>query len=85
MKYIRAFAIVGVFLLFLITMKQQIKVLKQDLNHALVNLKAFDQERDSLSDRARVFEFKVSQLNYFNDSIVNKLNQTRRELGIKDG
>ena len=49
------------------------------------NQKAFIAENSSLKEENRVFKFTVEQLNYYNDSILQKMNDVRKELKIKDG
>ena len=49
------------------------------------NQKAFIAENSSLKEENRVFKFTVEQLNYYNDSILQKMNEVRKELKIKDG
>lgn len=51
---------------------------------SIENVKAFDMELSGLKDKNRVFKITIDQLNYFNDSITEKLNKSRKELGIKD-
>ena len=48
------------------------------------NQKAFIAENSSLKEENRVFKFTVEQLNYYNDSILQKMNDVRKELKIKD-
>ena len=48
------------------------------------NEKAFIAENSSLKNENRVFKFTVEQLNYYNDSILQKMNEVRKELKIKD-
>ena len=48
------------------------------------NLKAYIALNDTLMSTNRMFEFKASQLNYLNDSLVNKMNTIRKNMGIKD-
>ena len=48
------------------------------------NQKAFIAENSSLKEENRVFKFTVEQLNYYNDSILQKMNDVRKELRIKD-
>ena len=47
------------------------------------NEKAFIAENSSLRDENMVFKFTVEQLNYYNDSILKKMNEVRKELKIK--
>lgn len=48
------------------------------------NFKALNLEVDSLKNKAIAYQFDIEQLEYINDSIINNLNATRRELNIKD-
>ena len=59
--------------------------LKEDLSISISNEKAFITENSSLEDKNRIFKFTVEQLNYYNDSILQKMNEVRKELNIKDG
>lgn len=60
------------------------KQLREKYNISVENVKAYDAQLGGLKDDNRVFKLTVEQLNYFNDSIVKKLNESRKELGIKD-
>lgn len=59
--------------------------LKEEISVSMSNQKAFIAENSSLKDKNRVFKFTVEQLNYYNDSILQKMNEVRKELRIKDG
>lgn len=59
--------------------------LKEELSISISNEKAFIAENSSLKNENRVFKFTVEQLNYYNDSILEKMNEVRKELKIKDG
>lgn len=48
------------------------------------NFKALNLERDSLSKAVISYRFSVEQLEYINDSIIEDLNNTRKQLQIKD-
>lgn len=48
------------------------------------NFKALNLERDSLSKATIAYRFSVEQLEYINDSIIEDLNNTRKQLQIKD-
>lgn len=48
------------------------------------NEKAFLSENSILKDKNIQYQFTVEQLNYYNDSILEQLNKTRKELNIKD-
>lgn len=58
--------------------------LKEELSISVANEKAFITENSSLKNENRVFKFTVEQLNYYNDSILEKMNEVRKELDIKD-
>lgn len=58
--------------------------LKEELSISVSNEKAFIAENSSLKDENRVFKFTVEQLNYYSDSILQKMNTVRKELNIKD-
>lgn len=48
------------------------------------NFKALNLERDSLTNTAIAYKFNIEQLEYINDSIIEDLNNTRKQLKIKD-
>lgn len=58
--------------------------LKEEISVSMSNQKAFIAENSSLKDENRVFKFTVEQLNYYNDSILQKMNEVRKELNVKD-
>lgn len=58
--------------------------LQEELSVSVSNEKAFIAENSSLKNENRVFKFTVGQLNYYNDSILEKMNNVRKELKIKD-
>ena len=58
--------------------------LKEELSISVSNERAFIAENSSLKDENRIFKFTVEQLNHYNDSILQKMNEVRKELKIKD-
>ena len=50
----------------------------------MLNNKAYELENSALKDRVLQFQFTADQLNYSKDSLIQKLNETRKELKIKD-
>ena len=58
--------------------------LKEEISVSMTNQKAFIAENSFLKEENRVFKFTVEQLNYYNDSILQKMNDVRKELKIKD-
>lgn len=66
------------------TQFQQITAWKADFYKAKANEKSLLIEKDSLHNANRVLYLTIDELNYYNDSIVIKLNDARKELKIKD-
>lgn len=58
--------------------------LNNEISISKSNERAFVIENSSLKEKNRVFKFTVEQLNYYNDSILQKMNGIRKELKIKD-
>ena len=46
--------------------------LKEEISVSMSNQKAFIAENSSLKEENRVFKFTVEQLNYYNDSILQR-------------
>lgn len=85
-KYIRIGVIVLTSLLAIstYTLYNRNQDLKEEISVSMSNQKAFIAENSSLKEENRVFKFTVEQLNYYNDSILQKMNEVRKELKIKD-
>lgn len=85
-KYIRIGVIVLISLLAVSTyiFYNRNQDLKEEISVSMSNQKAFIAENSSLKEENRVFKFTVEQLNYYNDSILQKMNEVRKELKIKD-
>ena len=60
------------------------KKLKEEISISISNQKAFIVENSSLKEENRVFKFTIEQLNHYNDSILQKMNEVRKKLKIKD-
>lgn len=58
--------------------------LSAEYSTSIENIKAYDAELSGLKDDTRVYKLTIEQLSYFNDSITKKMNEVRKELGIKD-
>ena len=85
-KYIKI-AVVALILILGVTTYIQynnVKELKTELSTSRANEKAFMAENNGLKDQNLAFKFTIEQLNYFNDSLIVKMNEVRRELDIKD-
>ena len=85
-KYIRIGVIVLISLLAVSTyiLYTNNQKLKEEISISMSNQKAFIADNSSLKEKNRVFKFTVEQLNYYNDSILQKMNDVRKELRIKD-
>ena len=85
-KYIRIGVIVLTILLAVstYTLYNRNQDVKEEISVSMSNQKAFIAENSSLKEENRVFKFTVEQLNYYNDSILQKMNDARKELKIKD-
>ena len=85
-KYIRIGIVILVSLLSIsvYTLYTNNQKLKEEISTLMSNQKAFITENSSLKEGNRVFKFTVEQLNYYNDSILQKMNEVRKELKIKD-
>ena len=85
-KYIRIGVIVLTSLLAVSTyiLYNRNQDLKDEISVSMSNQKAFIAENSSLKEENRVFKFTVEQLNYYNDSILQKMNNITKELKIKD-
>ena len=85
-KYIRIGIVILVSLLAIstYTLYTNNQKLKEEISISVSNQKAFIAENSSLKNESRAFKFTVEQLNCYNDSILQKMNDVRKELKIKD-
>lgn len=58
--------------------------LRDKLSISISNEKAFIVENNGLKVQNRAFQFTVEQLEYFNDTLITKMNEVRKELEIRD-
>ena len=85
-KYIRIGIVILVSLLAIstYTLYTNNQKLKEEISISISNQKAFIAENSSLKEENRVFKFTIEQLNHYNDSILQQMNEVRKELKIKD-
>lgn len=85
-KYIKilVLVIVGILSISTYILYQNNKSLESQLDISKSNEKAFVIENSGLKDQNRAFQFTIEQLEYFNDSLITKMNEVRKELRIKD-
>lgn len=63
---------------------KQNKLIEDKYKTAVANIKAYNTALSSANNHNTALELTVSQLKYFNDSVLVELNNTRKELKIKD-
>lgn len=81
-KYIIIFIVILISsVAYLLNQNQQ---LSTKYKTSIENIKAYDAQLSGLEDNNRVFKLTINQLNYFNDSIIKKMKEVQKELGIKD-
>ena len=81
-KYIIIFIVILISsVAYLLNQNQQLSV---KYKTSIENIKAYDTQLSGLEDNNRVFKLTINQLNYFNDSIIKKMKEVQKELGIKD-
>lgn len=85
-KYLNLFILVAIVSLSLgiYFLYSKNKSLVEEVDVLSNNQKAYLQENSSLQESNRVFKYTIEQLDYYNDSILEVLNNTRKELKIKD-
>lgn len=85
-KYIKIGILLALGVLIITTsvLYQKNQKLQRDLSISVSNEKAFISENSALKEESRVFKFTIEQLNYYNDSILNKIAVIKEELKIKD-
>lgn len=85
-KYINVIGIILILILslFLIFFIHTNIKYKEDLKLYDNNFKALTLKQDSLKTENIAYKFDIEQLEYINDSIINKLNTSRKQLAIKD-
>lgn len=87
---IKKYIITAVVLLFVLlgatiyVQHKNIEQIKTELSVTKANEAAFINENSELKESNLAFKFTIDQLNYFNDSLITKMNSVRNELNIKD-
>lgn len=85
-KYIRIgiVVLIGGLILSTYVLYNKNQNLREKLSISVSNEKAFMTENASLKESNRVFKFTIDQLEYYNDSLLTKMNEVRKDLKIKD-
>lgn len=63
---------------------KRIQALNRDVSNGLSLIKAYDADLDTLNNNTRIYKMSISQLNYYKDSVLKKLNLIKEELKIKN-
>ena len=86
LKYIRIGIVALICMLAVSTyyLYQNNQELQDELYTSISNEKAFMSENSLLKNENLAFKFTIEQLNYYNDSILEKMNSVRKELKVKD-
>jgi hypothetical protein len=82
--YIGIISIIVGLLFTISTQSSNIRNLKKELAISTANEKALFEDNSSLQNKKRTLQLTVDQLNHINDSIIMKMNETRKELKVKD-
>lgn len=76
--------IVGLLILDLTFTTSKLKKVTEEYETAMANIKNYDKELSSEKDKNTAYQLTINQLSYFQDSILKALDETRKELKIKD-
>ena len=76
--------LVIIFISIFLSMYTQLNELKEELAVSESNNKAYQMERVALEGQSNMYKLTIDQLEYFNDSIINKLKEVKEQLKIKD-
>lgn len=57
---------------------------QKNLKIAEANMKAYNARLDSADKKSTAYQLTIDQMKYFQDSVLQKLNTTRKDLNIKD-
>ena len=82
--YIGIISIIVGLIFTISTQSSNIRNLKKELAISTANEKALFEDNSSLQNKKRTLQLTVDQLNHINDSIIMKMNETRKELKVKD-
>lgn len=77
-------AIIAVLCMALIGSVHRAKSLAGEIDTAIGNIKAYNEELSHIKGSAIMYQFTIDQLENYRDSIVRELDKTRKELKIKD-
>lgn len=76
--------ILGILCGTIFVQRARIQSLNNSLAVAVNNNKAYELENQDLKDKAIEFQFTIDQIKHSEDSVIQKLNEVRKQLKIKD-
>lgn len=65
-------------------MRQQVKYANEKWETATANMKAYDTQLTAEGEKNMALQLTIDQLGYFKDSVLQELDNTRKQLKIKD-
>lgn len=85
-KYVRIaiVSLIAILLGYSYIMYKQVHSLKEELRVSMANEKSLINGRDSLNNHSIKLQLTIKQLEYYNDSLLNKMDEVRKELNIKN-
>lgn len=86
MRYVKlgVVLLLGLLIISTYTLYTDNQNLRKELSVSISNEKAFIAENSILKNENLLFQFNIEQLNYYNDSLLERMNAVRKELEIKD-
>ena len=77
------FAIIAGLIVTIFVISHKLEKANENYKIAMANVKAYSNELSSAKERNTALQLTIDQLGYFNDSIIEELNNTVQELNIK--
>lgn len=78
------FIVIAALVIALIAVLAEVKSVNKKWETAEANVKAYSSELSTAKNKNTAYQLTIDQLEYFQDSIFKELDNTRKELGIKD-
>lgn len=74
----------AVLLILFAAVSNKLVATQKNLKIAEANMKAYNARLDSADKKSTAYQLTIDQMKYFQDSVLQKLNTTRKDLNIKD-
>lgn len=82
--YITMICILAVLIGIIVILREKNRSLRAEVSIAQANIKAYDSENSLLQHSNQVFQFTINQLTNLSDSLILKMREVQKELGIKN-